>query len=432
MTVRKEKHSRDRHESSQIKTSHNRQKEMNCFYYTNAWLALIITDREYNMPLDPYNIDKFAARVGKSNLAKYFEGSKNPTLDALLSRFLEDETITASSLVAANQLIDAESLGLTEDNIRDFHQIQTLFTEEGRCAINVACSNNDCVDLLALDLPNEELSMRLFNEYPDVFKQALMLHDVNDTENWKLYKASAISDLLANTDVSMTTFRNGVCEYLQSLHLSGTMEVTHLINGDRVVLDAYYAKNHENQWYFDDTDQLELFPMRKPLKITLDYNWQSGQLKLKTSNRSSVFESTIKDLFARSFLKKPKGLLFPNTNPIIELLPLVQKTLHTDPSDGISAVHITQLRFIPPDDKNEKVTIVHSSSGMMASIKKKGLVPEELDYFYASVRFVFSDKLYGRSRTIHLNARTNRINWTGDLHDQIIEKYLKRWGVLHV
>jgi len=276
-----------------------------------------------------------------------------------------------------------------------------------------------------------------FLNHPRVFEVAYDLAYMDSLGSWSSHKVgTGLAPAVGETDKQ--NLAEGVSEFYKKQG-----------RGQRCHVDNYLRQQPERHCYFvypEDYATTEIgfddegkfyHRLRKPaFEVIFVYRPESGILEVSAKGGKKVVEA-LQEIFCKTILGLD-GL--PNLEKRhFDLSILNDKTLKfvTDPQDGIETVTITMLRLDLPGIGNRRITLEASSSNdkqpvytlIEKALNKANIPLDKAIIAKAKIQIQFASRegKKGKSLTFEI-SNTDRCTLKDDPLDQIIKKYLEKWG----
>jgi len=276
-----------------------------------------------------------------------------------------------------------------------------------------------------------DLGLRLQLDHPDVFRSALDIYHVEQTENWRLFVGpqSTAIDVgekpieALTSDFGKLMVEQGVSKKcVATVHPQSERTVIRLAHEEHVVA---LQKFNRNQVVVDWHS-----PVRHAM---VSYRQNTGVLKIKVYRNDwelarGLVAAIGRHLFGGAgHFVNAKGVVAFNLDALREL-----PSLQTDPRDRIEAIRIVELTFQQVGAPDAQATFRAARTEPLYSLLRQfAPSPEAISINAACLQFKFPGERMEGQRTIRLWG-TNSSDVGEDDYDRVIEKYLSRWGIIDV
>lgn len=219
--------------------------------------------------------------------------------------------------------------------------------------------------------------------------------------------------------------------------------------GYHCIVDNYLRQCPERHCYFAYPEDYATVDMelneqavfvkrpRKPaFEIVFVYRPETGMLETNARGRKDQVEKLL-GIFCRAILGLDGLPDKPGAHYDLALLKNRNISLATDPKDGIEGVFIRMLRFDLPDHGNRRITFEANSESdgkaiyhlIDRAIAKQNLPLEIVKVAKAKLKLEFAGTDGKKGKTVTFEISTpDRCTLKDDPLDQIVKKYIKRWG----
>ena len=306
---------------------------------------------------------------------------------------------------------------------KDLQLINDISTEKYHHNLIKACIKHK-VDFDYTEMTAEDISVRLFFNYSDAFKDAYNLCHIDEIETFKEYKGESAKDPNNNNSDPMLIELES---FFKGLGKGKKAKAEIYTYPDKFTYIIKYGDFKKN---YDVLEELTFKKIQQRLAktIILIFNHDEGRLKVHAPSEK-IREITV-NLFAKhiledlEFFKNAKNAKYYDLSKIFEL---TEENLDLNPSE-VESVRITELTA--KDCSRNNSQIIYKSDDVLKQIQDRGDKPELL--IPEKVKIGFKLKGYGKQnrRTIEINNRITNLN--DSPRDEFIQKLLILWGIIVV
>jgi hypothetical protein len=249
-------------------------------------------------------------------------------------------------------------------------------------------------------------------------------------EGWQIYPGIAPSALREKRNESLRGFQSDVVNALRRSGYGQDFHVDEYPDEDRLILDIRFSGPLIRQEGFEE-GKIMAKAVRKPLEIGLVYYLKSGVLKVKTPRGQDTLNKSVHQAFALQYLENPHALLETKTERVLNLDEFkTRQQFPTDYYDGIRNVKVTSLRLCPYEGSTSTV-FIRNKEDLWKVLEEFHIHLHQATFFSVGIQFEFEGKGQSRFRTVELTSK-NKANLNNGPKDEIITRYLMRWGIMNV
>ncbi|MCC7083665.1 MAG: hypothetical protein IT427_01510 [Pirellulales bacterium] len=297
------------------------------------------------------------------------------------------------------------------------------------------------------DFPSHrDKAMWVAIHYPHVFEVASIINGANTLPQryWKI-RTGMPQHAPNKTATAIASFQNALAAYYRSTQGRGhRCTVDHYLRNDRLHYFFAYPDDYANTYVgHDDRARLVRRPQTPAFEVVFIYDPKEGSIHINAQGGKPVHEA-LQVIFCRTILEQELPPAKPGGHPY-ELNGLKSRDFGfpTDPADGIEEVRVRKLRLSVVGASKDRVTLEADSAAhkdriydMLTKYLNRENLPDSvvnITQATISVRWVNMGK--GRQQTLTFDLTfpdsTSLKNKREELRD-VVEKYLKRWGIARV
>jgi len=325
----------------------------------------------------------------------------------------------------------------------DAERVHSLSNEPGQAAIYSVAEDPDFLDGLAN--PHAR-SLWMFLKANDRFRHAEEVRFTEDRRRGRMWAGYMIdAGCVVQRDASARhAFVSAIKEFSGAAHadvdIFDRVRTTH--EGDEcdiVQVTIYREGRPDDLLRFDDKGALVRQAYRPVFEAAVTYEPATGSIEVIANDkvtRSEIVKATVKYLLGIDFKENRLPLRCYDLSVLLK-----PYDFPVDPEDGIECVEVRELRLMPIDDSDFRITLekpARADETIWAKADERFAERTPLSEGYVVTRAKIAVKLArrpggGGRRTLSLT-----ITWPHgcDLKDRtateqmIGEKYLRRWGIL--
>lgn len=325
----------------------------------------------------------------------------------------------------------------------DAERVHALSDEPGQAAIYSVAEDPAFLDGLA---NSHARSLWVFLNANDRFRHAEEVRFTEDRRRGRMW-AGYMTDagcIVQRGAAARHAFVSAIKEFSGAAHadvdIFDRVRTTH--EGDKcdlVQVTVYREGRPDDLLRFDDTGSLVRQPYRPVFEAAVTYEPATGSIEVIANDkvtRSEIVRATVTHLLGIDFKENHLPLRCYDLSVL-----LAPHNFPVDPEDGIEGVEVRELRVMPIDDSDFRVTLekpARAGETIWTKAEERFGDRTPLSEGYVVTRAKIAVKLARRPGGDRRRTLTLTITWPHgcDLKDRtaaeqmIGEKYLRRWGIL--
>ncbi len=356
-----------------------------------------------------------------NEFVKSLSGESKKPLNTLLSNFLNEKD--NSSKFLDDLLID--KINRLPDEEKEFLElVNDIANEKGMPHLIKSCKKHE-VDFDYKNFAPINLAVRLYFYDKKAFYFAYNLLNIDAIENYSDYKGKQKK----KPDNSfINSFQKDLEKYLME-QAKGKETFVDVYDYENKIVYLINYGDYVKRYKVLENGRIKHFDKRPVKQITIIYYPNTAKLRIHapTGNiKLQVIELFSKHLFDDSefFINKDKINFFD----LKKVFELDEDNLQLDPME-IKSIKITEMGAYENSKQLEKVRF--NSPDVLKQAKNRGESFKLLEPFFIKLTFRLNGFGRGNRRTIEITA-PNRSNINDSQKDELIRKYLIKWGIAKI
>lgn len=349
------------------------------------------------------------------------------------------ESLSDKSLDILCQLFYSETIDLNDfksdfdnyynildlDKKKYFELINEIGTETAMPHLVKVCKKYN-VDFDYSDLTPADLATMLLKYYPKAIDEAYSLYNIDSIDNFVDYKGKDSKKPFLD-EFHLHSFQKALEDYLKE-QAKGKIETTFYEYENKTVLIVNYG-DYNKTLKVQKNNNFENINLRPVKDITLLYYKNEKKVRIKALTqgiKDKVIELVAKHLFEdANFFNNLEYNFFELT----KIFELQEESLNYNPEE-IELVKVKELTAFISTKEDKQITF-KSNDDVIKVIEEKYNRDEIIPI---KVKIAFKLKDFGRQnrRTIEISALSNKSNINDSPRDELILKYLIKWGIAKI
>jgi len=333
-------------------------------------------------------------------------------------------------LVEEYYKLPSERRGEIEEELRQINALSTLSAQE---TLEAVAKQNKL--LWDDEMMPEDRAIRVLMENREVFAIAFSWSQLENYASFSDYLAGKSKDAKDWTKISQALTDSWKLLLQNRSKGFGRVYIEHYSAGDskniqREAYLVYYEAPGKLVTRFDDQTDMPEDRSEKPvLEALMIYYPAQGKLKVKA--RTPEMAEEARDNYSKLALGDENFLRRPDNERTYDLSIFKKKqdTLDfpTDPADRIGFVKVTSLRF-NSDPLSNDIIEINSMKNLKDRVRRLKLDLSTAEIKRVRMQVKFEGAVKGLSKAFSLSL-PNRNTLGDSKKDELIEKYLVKWGI---